>query len=634
MLFHAAVPALGVVSYGASPVWLLGSLLFSIAVLLTAQRSKAPLTKTVLCLVSGISVFLNLMLGVSYYMQGSGFNDQYFFHLDIHTLAMAASAYGGVFYPSVFYLVLAFFTPLILYRQETSRRLSAVPAVVLWVGALALAYPLHSLLNYRFGSGADTSSTVPQIPAEIRTGMEAATLAARDDEQAPPLPENADPVHKNIIFIYAEGLEQLYFDREIFGDVVPKIRELSEQAHRFTNVYQMPGTEWTIAGIVASQCGFPLFVSNHMASNSTMASTEKPFEGEKCLADILQEAGYETVYMGGAPLAFAGKGNFLKNHGYEKVLGRADLTPRLPDPDYGIGWGLHDDSLFGLALEELRALEDGGTPYLLTVLTLGTHHPGGYVSKSCESMGEPSEPMSEAIFCSDQLISDFIGKTRELTDPDETVIVLFSDHLAMRNTLWDKLQEHKDQRRLMWMVFDNQPLMVSDSAATHFDVAPTVLEMAGVTGHPGLGVGVSLLARQDSGALGGLPEVDFDQVPRSLVSNASVKESGFGISYDDLTISVGDLAIRATKNGWQFETGLFLMVFNEDGSVADTIYSNDFARLIQELDGSYVVGISIHGEETEYGDQYFFGRLSPDLASLKVQTLESNVRVDPVHLGF
>ena len=130
--------------------------------------------------------------------------------------------------------------------------------------------------------------------------------------------------------IYAESVEELYFDTDIFGDLLPKIRQLSKNAHRFSNVRQVGGTGWTIAGIVASQCGFPLKVSSHLASNSTMASVDKPYPDQTCLADILSGNGYETVYMGGAPLWFAGKGNFLRTHGYKRVFGDEAFTSISP----------------------------------------------------------------------------------------------------------------------------------------------------------------------------------------------------------------------------------------------------------------------------------------------------------------
>ena len=45
------------------------------------------------------------------------------------------------------------------------------------------------------------------------------------------------------------------------------------------------------------------------------------------------------------------------------------------------------------------------------------------------------------------------------------------------------------------MLFDNKPGSSSNIKATHFDIAPTILESAGVPGHPRLGACYSLSSR-------------------------------------------------------------------------------------------------------------------------------------------
>ncbi len=636
-LFHAVIPAVCVALYGASPIWILGSIPISFAVFRTTQHSNTPIVKSILCIVSGLSMFLTLMLGVSYYMQGTGFNDQYFYHLDVNTLCIAVQAYGAVFFPSVLFLILAFFAPLVFYRQRISIQSSILPAALLWIVALATIYPAYSLVAYRAGFSDELSVTMPQLPTDIAAAFNPDPVPVladteRSDDQLPN--EASNQVKKNIILIYAESLEQLYFDETIFGDLVPNIKELSKNAHQYSNVYQVPGTTWTIAGIVASQCGFPLVINSPMANNSTMASIETPFANEECLADILQDNGYETAYMGGAPLSFAGKGNFLKTHGYQQVMGREELAPMLQDPRYQMGFGLYDDRLFELAVKELEALESGDKPYLLTLLTLDTHHPKGHPSRSCKSLLDNVDPMSNAVFCSDQLISKFIKKARDITNMEETVIVLISDHLALRNTLWDKLMAHKNQRRLTWMIFDNQPGTQSDQVATHFDVAPTLLAKAGIDGYSTLNQGTSLLAPQDHGMDGPSRDVDVEQVPPSPLSVAMVKESGFEISYEDLTITVGDLSVKANKYGKKLSSGLFLLVLDEESKVLDTVYSDNFTRLTHKFDGLFVVGISLTEKGSETGNQYFFGRFSQDLGKMTLQPFDSDVHVDPSELGI
>jgi hypothetical protein len=112
-----------------------------------------------------------------------------------------------------------------------------------------------------------------------------------------------------------------------------------------------------------------------------------------------------------------------------------------------------------------------------------------------------------------------------------------------------------------------------------------------------------------------------------LGSPDSVLESGFRIEYADRVISVGDWSAKASVNGWPFTSGLFLLILDDDGRVLDTLFSTDFSRVIRELSGRLVVGISIHEADSEYDDQFFFGRLSEDFAQMRVAPLAADVSV-------
>jgi len=665
-LLHISVPAISVTFWDASPLWLIGGLIFAAATIRTLHVKSSAFVATILCFLSGVAFSLTLMLGTCYYMSGEGFNDSFFYHLNSGSLVIAARSYGSVFYPSLLGLILAFLAPAIIYKTQSIRVWPEIPVVLLWVLALVGNYPVYSLVNYQMGIDAEQSGvTYPKLTKEQpvtdlprqETGKQApgvskqanSPIAIREiqpsvvkdpnkilptelipenePQHTPQLPEvpvvlkakpetkakaKPEPVpRKNIILIYAESLEALYFETAIFGDLVPGIRKLSENAHQFTNLVQVGGTGWTIAGIVASQCGFPLKVSNHLASNSTMSSVEKPYPDEICLADILSENAYTTSFMGGAPLWFAGKGNFLRTHGYQRIFGDIELAPLLPDKKYQSDWGVYDDSLFELALKELQSLEKETNPYLLTLLTLDTHHPYGIPSKSCKKLADNEDEMSNAIYCSDQLISNFINNTMKIVDMSDTIIVLFSDHLSLRNTLWDKLKDNRKRRRLTFMIFDDKPATVSDVHATHFNVAPTVLEAAGFTDKPKVGVGVSLFARSPQEQSGRKAAQIKEKTPHLLNPAASFKDSGISLSRRDLSLRVGDLTLKANDSGQKFVYGMYLVAINKQGNVVDAFYSDDYESLAQNLNGTFVVGISV-AQAPPYSAVYFYGKLSPD----------------------
>lgn len=300
---------------------------------------------------------------------------------------------------------------------------------------------------------------------------------------------------RNFIFIYAEGLERTYLEESRFPGLIVGLRELESMATVFTNMRQTTGTSFTIGGIVGSQCGIPLLTSS---GSNTMGGMSRFLPNAVCMGDMLSARGYHLTYLGGAALSFAGKGKFLKGHGFREVRGRDELIDELPDPNYKSGWGLHDDSLLDIAFEEFVELSARNEPFGLFMLTLDTHHPNGHVSKSMAAITYESGdvPILNAVAASDRLLTSFVRRVLDSPQGRETVIVLCSDHLAMQNGASERLSQ--GERRNLFMIIDPlQPGHVRvDAPGTTLDIGPTVLHALGY--RASLGLGRDLLAGEPS----------------------------------------------------------------------------------------------------------------------------------------
>ena len=110
-LLYVTIPVICVTFYGANALWIIGSLIFAAATIRSLHSKSSVYVITVLCLVSGLTFVLTLLLGATYYMQGEGFNDAFFYHLDTDTLVVAAQAYPKEFFPSLLLLFMAIFAP-------------------------------------------------------------------------------------------------------------------------------------------------------------------------------------------------------------------------------------------------------------------------------------------------------------------------------------------------------------------------------------------------------------------------------------------------------------------------------------------------------------------------------------------
>jgi len=299
--------------------------------------------------------------------------------------------------------------------------------------------------------------------------------------------EPVHPTHPNLVFIYAESMERTYFDESLFPGLTPRLRALESEATSFIDIRQVGMTGYTIAGIVASQCGIPL--SPLGFEGNRMASMDRYLPGALGLSDLLNRQGYHLVYMGGAPLWFAGKGTFYHTHGFHEVLGREELAPQLEDPGYLNAWGLYDDSLFDLAFNRFEALARGENPFGLFLLTLDTHHPDGHRSRRVADLtyGDGSNAMLNAVHASDELIHQFVSRIRASPHGDTTVIVIASDHLAIANNALHLLQQ-RERRNLFLVLEPGQRTGTRvDRRGSTLDIGATLLPFLGFEGAIGLG---------------------------------------------------------------------------------------------------------------------------------------------------
>lgn len=296
----------------------------------------------------------------------------------------------------------------------------------------------------------------------------------------------------NLIYIYAESLEETYFDEKLFPGLMPNLNKVRNKAIVFKDVAQVTHSGWTIAGMVASQCGVPLFSASQ---GNAMSGMPRFLSGATCLGDVLHRNKYSLSYLGGASLDFAGKGNFYKTHGFSSVQGRKELSEQLIDSSYKSAWGLYDDSLLSIAKQKLVTEAAQDRPFALFMLTLDTHHPKGHSSASCEGhhYADGSNDILNAVHCSDNLISEFVDYIYASGLEKNTLIVIGSDHLAMKNTASNILNQGDRKNMLIMIPPGLEEGQVVKTPSSILDVSATILPLLGFEAEA-LGFGRNILS--------------------------------------------------------------------------------------------------------------------------------------------
>ncbi|MGL3608939.1 sulfatase-like hydrolase/transferase [Rhizobium sp. G187] len=302
----------------------------------------------------------------------------------------------------------------------------------------------------------------------------------------PPIQTSVRP--KNLIHIFLESAESTFFDTSRFGNVADPLKRLSQEAWMATNIEQVEQTGWTLAGHVAATCGVPLFALGVIRENS-FDLVDNLLPNARCLGDVLAKRGYQNVFLKGASLNFAGTRGFAANHGYQRLLGFDELHQRFPGRSNA--WGLHDEDMFDVAYDEIRDLQREQGPFSVMLTTLGGHSPVGFISPACDAepfvTSQPNHTL-EGFACTNLLVERFVKRLGADGLLENTVVVIQSDHLAMRNEVYGKLNEQPRRNLLLVLGVDRQG--VQTKPASTLDIFPTILQDLGIAppqGRAGLG---------------------------------------------------------------------------------------------------------------------------------------------------
>ena len=462
-------------------------------------------------------LFLVLGEGVSYYLQADTFNARFFAHLNPGNLRTGLRAFpdmiggGTALFLAMLFASVALLAWMARHGRQHSANARSGPAVITLVILMLIVLGVDSaprrLIDYlvRTRQAAHFADT-PQGRA-VAGLLDLHPVSKKKVIAAP---------GKNVVWIYMESLERTYWDPEVFPGLTPNLDRLRRQGLDFSGFETFAGANYTMAGLFASQCGVPLFTSafaglDTVAGNTTDASTFHPKIA--CFGDVLRKAGYSQVYMGGAPIEFSNKGLFFRLHGYDEALGLQQLEAEAGGSLPESGWGVYDSVLFKLALARYQKLAAARKPFNLTLLTLDTHPPDGRPSPGCPRYAASSNSMLQAVHCTDYLLGNFIDALSKQPDWKNTVVVIMSDHLMMRNDAESLFPKNYHRRPALLIL--NAGGGVRRARMYHMDVAPTVFDAMGVR------TNATFIAGSDRNASGaGGSELEDDAVTDAVLRKA------------------------------------------------------------------------------------------------------------------
>jgi phosphoglycerol transferase len=299
---------------------------------------------------------------------------------------------------------------------------------------------------------------------------------------------------KNLILIYVESLESTYQDANLFDtNLIESVQTAQLGGISFNKQRQLPGTGWTMAGITATQCGVslkPKIGGGDKLKNRILEDMDTFLPNIKCLGDILKEHHYKNVFIGGASLKFAGKGQFFHTHGYDETYGREEFMEMNHHKIPVNNWGIYDDDLLDFAKHKIDELASQSRPYNLTLLTLDTHQPEGHLSQTCSKRGV--KEFKGIVRCTTEMIADLTNYVNEKGYSKNTTIVIMGDHLVMMNPQFRNIIKSPHRYIFNNYISPDASLKKNRDEFVHFDHLPTILDSIGLKVAGGrLGLGLS-----------------------------------------------------------------------------------------------------------------------------------------------
>lgn len=521
-------------------------------------------------IIFSIIVFLSLLTSLVYFiinkLTGDGINESVLYHLTMDMGGAGISEFSELILTTLFFIIVFIIVSFITYRislikptkainlKHSKLRLVIAPLILLSAfiinPTIRESWDLYHTTNYKKFDGPAPEHYA--VPAVIKK------------------PEKL----KNLVYIYLESFEATYLDENIFPDLTPNIKKLTHEGINFTDIRQIYGSGWTIAGMVNTQCAIPLVTPS---GGNSMGKTDLFLPEALCLGDILAKQGYDLTFIQGSNLQFAGNGSLYKTHGFQNIKGFQELNSYQENSSYKSGWGLFDDTLFSYIENTYPSLLKK-QPFGLFTINMDTHHPHGHESQFCKDKkyGDGDNPILNAVHCTDTLVYNLVEYIKSQSNYEDTIIVISSDHLAMPNSAYEQLKQGNRTNLLMIMGSSIKPIEITKKGGL-IDVAPTILDALGFS-ITELGFGRSLLNNQQT-----LSEsLDINQYLREN-SNFVANLWGFPSIHKGLKIDSSTQQVQLENRTLQYPLAIIL---DEDLNTETVFFDGEptLSKLMEQID--------------------------------------------------
>ena len=273
-----------------------------------------------------------------------------------------------------------------------------------------------------------------------------------------PAPEK----HWNVVLISVESLSADFLSS--FGNtknITPNLDALASKSLFFTNLYAS-GTR-TVRGLEALALSVPPTPGQSIVKRP---DNEHLFS----LGSVFDDHGYESTFVYGGYGYFDNMNHFFGNNGY-RIADRTDI-PR-DKVHFGNVWGVADEDLFTLTMDQGDRAYTEGKPFFAHVMTTSNHPPFTFPANRID-LPSGKSGRDGAVKYTDWALGDFIKRASTKPWFDDTVFVITADHCSAS---WGRTSLPMYRYHIPLLVYSPKHIEPAtiDRLMGQIDIPPTIL---------------------------------------------------------------------------------------------------------------------------------------------------------------
>lgn len=276
--------------------------------------------------------------------------------------------------------------------------------------------------------------------------------------------ENPGPEkHLNVVLISVESLSGEFLTT--FGNtkgITPNLDALADKSLFFTNLYAS-GTR-TVRGLEALALSVPPTPGQSIIKRP---DNEHLFS----LGSVFDSKGYDSMFVYGGYGYFDNMNYFFENNGY-RVADRTNIPSE--KVHHGNIWGVADEDLFTLTMEEADKSYAAGKPFFAQVMTTSNHPPFTYPENRIDIPSGKKGSRAGAVKYTDWALGDFLARAAGKPWFDDTVFVITADHCA---SSWGRSALPMNRYHIPLFIYSPKHIEPKriDRLMSQIDIGPTLL---------------------------------------------------------------------------------------------------------------------------------------------------------------